>query len=494
MAEQSGQYGRNRFWEILPGFLAWSTFILAFWSSFFAPTFAVIFIIVFDLYWTLRVVYFLIHVSAAYFHYRKAIKVDWFARIKKIAGWERIYHIVMLPTYKEDVSILRATIKALEKSDYRNDRMMVVVGGEEGDKENFLKMQKVLEGEFANVFAKFIFTVHPHGLKGEIPGKGSNMKWMESHIQPVIDKMKIPYEDILVTAFDADTIGHSQYFARLSYLFLTVHNPLRASYQPLTLYSNNIWQASIPVRITMFGNTFWLLGELVRPERMWTFSSHSMPWKMLVDVGFHEPDLVSEDSRIFLQALIHYHGDYRVEAMFMPVHLDAVEGKNFLDSMKALYKQQRRWAWGVEHLPYMMEKFREHPEIPKSTKRRFLFNHIEGMYTWTTAPILIFVLGYLPFLVAGDSASALISNAPFSLERMMQIATLGVFASGFMSFLFLPPRPEKFPWWNWIVLVLQWVLLPVTFVVFGAFPAIDAQTRFMFGNYLGFNVTEKQKK
>ena len=492
MAETFGQYGKHRFWEMVPGLLLWTTLTLAVFSSFFAPTVAVVFIIVFDLYWTLRVVYFLIHVSAAYYHYRKTIHVDWFAQVKAIAGWGRIHHVILLPTYQEDVSIVQTTMRSLLASAYRHDRFIVVLGGEEGDRENFERMQPVLLEEFGGQFGKLLFTLHPRGLPGEMPGKGSNLRWMEQEVQKTIDDMGLAYADVLVTAFDVDTIAHAQYFARLTQLFLTVHNPLRASYQPLALYSNNIWDANIPVRITMFGNTFWLLGELVRPERMWTFSSHSMPWQMLVDVGFHEPDLVSEDSRIFMQGLIRYHGDYRVEPMFLPVHLDAVEGDSYLDSLKALYKQQRRWAWGVEHLPYMVQKFCEHPEIPGRTRRKFLFNQIEGMFTWATAPILIFILGYLPFFVAGDSASAFIANAPFSLERMMQIATIGVFASGFMSFLFLPPRPKHFPWWNWVVLVAQWAFLPITFVLFGAFPAIDAQTRFMFGKYLGFNVTKKR--
>ena len=159
-------------------------------------------------------------------------------------------------------------------------------------------------------FGYFTATLHPKGLPGEIPGKGSNLHWMGEELEKRLQERfpDVADEDIVVSAFDIDTIAHPQYFSYLTYLYATVENPTRSSYQPIAMFSNNIWSANAPVRIGAFGTTFWLFGELTRSERLWTFSSHSMPWKMLKDVGFWQKDIVSEDSRIFMQAFLHYHG------------------------------------------------------------------------------------------------------------------------------------------------------------------------------------------
>ncbi|PIZ54500.1 hypothetical protein COY25_02050, partial [Candidatus Uhrbacteria bacterium CG_4_10_14_0_2_um_filter_41_7] len=127
MPEQFGQYGRLRFWEIVPGFLAWSTILLAIFASFFAPVIAVVFIIIFDLYWTLRVLYFLVHTIFAYKQYQQTVHHDWQTEVQKFENWERIYHVVMLPTYKEDISILRHALKSLSETKYRSDRFIVVL-------------------------------------------------------------------------------------------------------------------------------------------------------------------------------------------------------------------------------------------------------------------------------------------------------------------------------------------------------------------------------
>ncbi|MCR4312004.1 MAG: glycosyltransferase family 2 protein, partial [Candidatus Uhrbacteria bacterium] len=485
MSKRFGQYGRFRGLEMIPALIVWSTLLLATLAAFFAPTLAIIFIIVFDLYWMLRVFYFVIHVIAAYREYRKSIATDWYSALKKLPNWERLYHVVMLPTYKEPLEIIEESINALLRGPYRTDRMIIVLGGEERDQENFNRYAETLRGLYADRFAGFVTTVHPADQPGEIPGKGSNMRHMAFALKAFIDERSLPYDDVIVSAFDIDTVAHAQYFARLAYLYLTVPNPTRTSFQPVTVFSNNIWSAAAPVRIAAFGTTFWLLSELVRPERMWTFSSHSMPWRMLVDVGFWEPDLVSEDSRIFMQAFLHYNGDYRVTPVFLPVSLDAVAGGHYIESLVALYKQQRRWAWGVEHFPYMVTEFRKHPALAKRKKIWYLFNHLEGMYTWAAAPFLIFLLGYLPFLTVGDAESALVVNSPYTLEVMMRLATFGVFITGALSLFLLPPRPQKTTSWAWLVMIGQWALLPVTFILFGALPALDAQTRFMLGKYLG---------
>lgn len=489
------RYGTHRFWEMLQGILFWSTLALSIALSFVAPVWVIVFIIVFDLFWLFRVVYFIIHLISAWRAYRVTTSADWFAKLAGLPGADRTYHVVFLPTYKEEMDIIRGTLRSLRDSRFPNDRIIVVLAGEERDAARFRRNAELARREFGSVFAKIIVTEHPVGLPEEIPGKGSNLHWAGRRVAEAL-AAELPHvsdEDIVASSFDVDTVVHPQYFAYLTYLYRTVPSPTRTSYQPVALFANNIWSTPAPVRIAAFGTTFWILTELARPERLWTFSSHSMPWVMLKDVGFWQKDIVTEDSRIFMQAFIRYEGDYRVTPMFMPVSMDTVTGDTYAQALVALYKQMRRWAWGVEHLPYMIEQFRCHPAIPRRLKFKYVFNHVEGMYTWAAAPLLIFILGWLPLHLAGSEANALVQAAPFTLEWLMRLAMTGVFVSGTLSLTLLPPRPASVNKWTWLVMVGQWFLLPFTFILFGALPAIDAQTRLMAGKYLGFNVTAKAR-
>ncbi len=475
--------------------MVWLTIILSISLSFIRPLWVVYFIIVYDLYWLFRVAYFLPFVISSWFTYRRDIKIDWLAKASALPEFDKVHHLIMLPTYKEEYVVIRDSIKGLLESSYPADKMIVVLGGEERDKDRFLENAKKIQQEFGNKFKAFYTTIHPKDLPDEIPGKGSNMNWMGHQMMPKIAELGIDQDKLMVTAFDVDTLAHPQYFACITHKFLTVENPLRCSYQPVVLYNNNLWESPAAVRVAMFGTTFWLMTELARPETMMTFSSHSMTWRMLVDVGFWQKDIVSEDSRIFLQGLIHYHGDYRVEPIHLPVSMDTVMSGSYKKALVALYKQLRRWAWGVENFPFMAMKFSRDKLMPLGIKIRFLFKQLEGMYTWATVPLLIFLLGQLPFWFAPEHfrSYAVFQNTPFTLEWLMRFAMVGVFVSALISATLLPPRPKYIPrWQTFIVVILQWALLPITFVLFGAIPAIDSQTRLMIGKYMGFNVSPKR--
>ena len=386
-------------------------------------------------------------------------------------------------------------MESLLKSACPKDRMIVVLGGEERAKDIFLPKVKAIQEKYGDKFHSLLVTLHPSDLPGEMKGKGSNVHWIGERVHDKIRELGIPVDDVLVHSFDVDTVAHPQYFACVAYRFLTVENPHRASYQPMVLYNNNLWESPAVVRVCMFGTTFWLMTELPRAEGMMTFSSHSMTLKMLVDVGFHQADIVSEDSRIFLQALVRYSGDYRVVPIHLPVSMDTVMSGNYWKAMLALYKQMRRWGYGAENFPYMAMHFARDKRMPAWTKIKFLWKQIEGAYTWATVPLLIFLLGRLPFWLAPDQfrSYAVFQNTPFTLEWLMRFAMIGAFVSAFTAMTLLPPRPKYVPRWQTpIVTVFQWILLPVTFVLFGAFPAIDAQTRLMLGKYMGFYVSPKR--
>lgn len=485
-----------RLLEILPGATVWTTLVLSFVLSYYHPLWMVYFIIVYDLYWLFRVLYFMPFVFVSYYRYRRDLKKDWLTAVKALPRFDSIYHVILLPTVKEDLIVIQDSLDSLIKSAYPKEKMIVVLGGEEKAKESFEPKAKAIVEKYGKEFGMLMTTIHPVGLPGEIVGKGSNVNWMGHRVLDKINEMGIDVDDVIVSSFDIDTVTHPQYFACVTYKFLTIEDPHRSSYQPVVLYNNNLWESPAAVRVAMFGTTFWLMTELSRAEGMMTFSSHTMSLRMLVDVDFWQKDIVSEDSRIFLQALTHYHGDYRVTPIYLPVSMDTVMAGDYMKALVALYKQQRRWAWGVENFPYMARAFIRDWKMPLGLKISFLWKQLEGMYTWATVPLLVFLLGRLPFWLAPEAfrSYAVFQNTPFTLEWLMRFAMVGVFVSAAMSATLLPSRPRHIPRWQTLVVtILQWILLPITFVLFGAVPAIDAQTRMMLGRgRLGFNVSPKR--
>jgi hypothetical protein len=526
-----------RFLEIFPGTLTWITLIGAPVLSYYHPVWIAVFIILFDIYWFLKGGNVAVHLMNSYFALRTHRLVNWhdwvvklgdrkeFARylaetgphikkktlrslyaqqldrINRISDgrnmdYRRIWHLIVLPTYKEGYQVLRTSIESYVNADYEMDRIIFVLGAEERAGEQYLKDAARLELEYKDKFAAFILAVHPDGLPGEAKVKGANITYAARAAVKKIDELGISYDDVIVSEFDSDTIVHPNYFSHLAYDFMTVEKPHQASYQPMPMFHNNIWDTPAIARVIATSSSFWQLVEASRPDRLVTFSSHSMSLKTLVAVGYWRVDIIPEDSHIFWQCWLHYNGDYRSQPLFTTVSMDAVLGDSYIGTLVAQYKQKRRWAWGVTEISMVLPEVIKNHKIPFWKRFIYMERLVEGHYFWATASIMIAVLGWLPLIFGGDrfGESVLAINLPAMTRVLMSVATFFLIFSMYINIVLLPKRPSRYPKWKYAFMILQWVFSPIVSSVFGSAPAIDAQTRLMFGKYMEFWVTPKVRK
>lgn len=432
--------------------------------------------------------------------------IDWLQKLNelesakygiRVRDWKDIYQLIILPIYREPLEIIRESLKSLEDGDWPKNKMIVVLGCEKRTEREIKERILQIEKEFANKFFRFLVTWHPADLPGEIAGHGSNDAWATKKAKDlIIDPLGIPYENIIVSSFDADTFVFPKYFSCLTWHYLTAEKPTRTSFQPIPLYINNIWQAPVFSRVFAFSSTFWHTMNQERPEKLITFSSHSMSFLALVDVDFKQTNVVSDDSRIFWQCFLKYDGDYRAKPLYYPVSMDANSAKNIFKTALNIYKQQRRWAYGVAEIPYFLFGFLKNKKIPLAKKISLGFELIEGHLSWATASILIFFLGWLPLFFGGaEFSQTIISyNLPRITSLILTISMLGLVISAYVSLLLLPPRLPGDRRFRHLMFAFSWVLVPIITVFFTALPALDAQTRLMLGKYMGFWPTDKTRK
>lgn len=527
---------QRRMIEILPGALSWFTLIGLSILAFILPYWIALFIIIYDVYVLIRAAYMSVHLVYAYRRLRKMRTIDWLTRCKKICAnldayitetanqralskdwqnkqlhqnllnikkskvkifpWDQVHHIIILPTYDESITVLRTSVKSLALSLYPKDKIHIVVGFEERIGETAHDKAKVLTEEFAHLFGTFLTTFHPDGLPEEKRVKSANATWAIKKIEVALKNKNIPVDNILVSNFDSDTVVSPSYFSHLTYSFITHQDRYHVSYQPLPMYHNNVWDAPSFSRVIATGSTFWQMIESTRPERLVTFSSHSMTLRALKDVNYWQTNIISEDSRIFWQCLLHYNGHYSTEPLYTSVSMDAALAGTWWQTLKNQYKQKRRWAWGIENFPYLIHGFIHNKKIPWRTKITYTFRTLEGHHSWATTPIIVAGLGWLPILFGSPAFhnTILSYSLPYITRAIMTIAMLGLLISAALSLLLLPSRPARIKPWRFIPMSLQWALFPIIATTLSAIPALDAETRLMLGRDLHFNVMQKTRK
>ena len=263
-----------RFLEILPGAASWLTLIGVIMLSIYAPFVAAYFVIAFALYWVLKTAFLSYHLRYNWKRLRHHMALDWGSMIERFT-YDHMYHVVILPFYKEPPSVIEASLEALSKVNYDLKNIIVVLASEERAGEEAQKTCALMKEKFANRFGFFLVTVHPKDIVGESAGKGSNAAYGAEMVRTkVLDPHGIRYNHTLVSIFDIDTVLYPDYFNCLIWHFMTAKRPLKSSFQPVPIFNNNIWEAPAISRVVAMSSTFWEMVQQERPERMATFSSH----------------------------------------------------------------------------------------------------------------------------------------------------------------------------------------------------------------------------
>jgi cellulose synthase/poly-beta-1,6-N-acetylglucosamine synthase-like glycosyltransferase len=493
-----------RFFEIIPGAISLLTLLGVIVFSWIIPSWVAIFVICFCFFYFFRIIYFSIHQLVSYFRIKSNMKKDWLKNLRSLKAsekdWKNIFHIAILPTYKESREIIEENIESIANANYPKEKIIVVLAIEQRAGIFFEQQAKEICKKYSEKFFKFLISVHPDKIEGEVAGKGSNTAYAGKIVkEEIINKLNIPYKNILISSFDIDTKIFPNYFSCLTYSYLTEKNPENSSYQPIPVYNNNIWQASLFSRVVSTSNTFWQMIQQERSEKLTTYSSHSMPAKVFFEVGYPQ-NIVSDDSRIFWKAYLYYDGNYKTVPLYYLISMDTVMSGNFLKTALNQYKQQKRWAWGCNEIPFLLFGFLQNKKISLYHKVSHIFTILDGFWSWAIAALLLFILGWLPLLLGGENFnfSVLSFNLPILTSKIMTFSMAGMFISAILSTLLLPPAPKNMKRYikflKKATVFLQWLLLPATLIIFGSFPALDAQIRLMLGKYIGFWVTEKVRK
>jgi hypothetical protein len=409
---------------------------------------------------------------------------------------DEIWQAVIVTMYNESIDVLTPTLECVANVNFNKQRMIVILAYEERGGEEAEKTAFEVERQFKNRFAYFELAKHPKDIPGEVIGKGANITNAGRALQKLVEREHIPAENVIVTTLDSDNKPHACYFDQVAYEFIAHEDRQNLAYQPVSLFTNNIWDAPAVTRVVATTNSFWNLICTMRPHMLRNFASHSQPLQPLIGMNFWSTRTIVEDGHQYWRSLFYLDGKYEVIPIRAPIYQDAVLSDTLWKTLKAQWIQLRRWDYGASDTAYVADYL-----FSKKRKISFIslfpkfFRRLDGDVTLAAvAPIIMFG-GWVPLIFNFESRDLLSRNLPIVVSYIQTVAAIGILISIVLSLKMLPPKPKNVKGRPKIVMVLQWIISPIISVVYSSFCAFYSQARLAFGLYMEkFDVTHKTVK
>jgi hypothetical protein len=508
------------FFEKLPAIMTYSLLSLPIVLSLISPWLTAMFILGYIFIWFLRAVALNVRVLQGWKMMKAHRNADWKTLLadvenqsltnntpkwhqKNIARLEEyppsykpseIFHVFMIACYNESKDIIEPTVRSVLDSNYDLSQVALVIAYEERGGPDIKRTVTELICEYGDKFAFAEAVEHPADIPREIIGKGGNITFAGRVLKKRLDKLGMDPNKVLVTTLDSDNRPHPNYLAGLTYTYCLTQEPKYISYQPIPMFTNNIWDAPAPMRVIATGNSFWMVIQSLRPHILRNFSAHAQSMAALIDTDFWSVRTIVEDGHQYWRTYFRYDGNHDVYPIYLPIYQDAVLAEGYRRTFKAQFIQLRRWAWGCSDIAYVATKgFFTKNNIPKWRVTLKLARLMEGHLSWATAPPLLLFSAFIPILFNPDDIAA--NQLPNLVSTIQRVAMIGILITLFLSFKALPPKPDRYKKHRNIFMALQWVILPLTGLLYNSASALYSQTRLFLGKYLDkFDVTEKAVK
>lgn len=522
---------KYRFFEMLPAIVSYGALILLLVLSLLSPLLAAVYLVIVIMTLLIKAVGIAYHTIRGRNWLEKAQKVSWVERLSDLENPEvalasiahskknefghinhidnlqlivndrasfprpsELYNAVIIATYNESYEILAPTLQAVLNTTYDKKRLIVVIAYEERGGEQIKETTERLKQEFQNSFFAFHTVMHPKDLPNEVVGKGGNITFAGRFLKDWLVEENIDFKDVIVTTLDSDNRPHKTYFDYVTYEYIVHEDRKHLSYQPVSLFLNNIWDAPAPMRVVATGNSFWNIISSMRPHTLRNFASHSQPMEALVEMDFWSTRTIVEDGHQYWRSYFYFNGNYSVVPIHVPIYQDAVLSDTYLKTLKAQFVQLRRWAYGASDVPYVAVRiFTKNRHVPFYESLARFFRLLDGHVTLASVSLLIAFGGWIPLLINPDAFRDPVAHQlPDIISTTQQIALIGLVITVFMAFKLLPPRPERYKRHRNVFMLLQWLLMPITAIGYSSFSALYSQGRLFMGRYLDkFDVTDK---
>ena len=483
----------RRFLEILPGSVSWFLIIFPIWGSLVIPGVVAIYIITYTVYWLYKSLSVAVLAMAAHFRIEAAKRFDWLGDVMVFPDWRRVQHILIIPTYKEPLGILKRTLESLVQQTFSHKRIHVVVSFEQREGDPAREKARALKSLYGEIFGSFTTTFHPD-VPGEVKGKSSNSAWAAREVveKKLIAKGIVDPDFTTISSQDSDARLHPSYLAALSYQFLDHPDRYNKFWQGAVLFYNNIWRIPAPVRALVTVSGIVHLYLLMRRDRLVNFSTYSTSLRLLRSVGYWDVDVVPEDYRIFFKAYFATAGKVEVEPIFLPVTIDAAESTSYWRTLQNKYEQVKRWAWGVSDDQYIIRNAFLADNISVWDRILRVVRIVEDHFLWPVNWFAITVGALLPPLLNPNFSRTVIGKTlPQVSSGILTLSLVALLTVIFIDARQRPAQPASVGRMRRWLQPLEMAFLPVVGLFLNALPGLDAHTRLMLGKYMEYRVTEK---